>query len=106
MLFPALFEPELPINPVGTIRHVLGHVLGFRHEHISPEAKELGVESHEPIQFGEMGGLRLGEYNPQSVMHYHLGDTGSTEYEITPGDAGGLRLLYTLPEDLVSEFDL
>src|SRR5262249_22119807 len=31
---PSFFSPDLSFDPVGVLRHELGHVLGFRHEHI------------------------------------------------------------------------
>ena len=31
---PSFFKPGLGFNKVGVLRHELGHVLGFRHEHI------------------------------------------------------------------------
>jgi hypothetical protein len=38
LLFPDYFGPGLSFDKVGVIRHEMGHVLGFRHEHIRSEA--------------------------------------------------------------------
>src|SRR5262245_29569705 len=37
LLFPDYFAADLSFDKVGVVRHELGHVLGFRHEHIRSE---------------------------------------------------------------------
>lgn len=75
-------------DPVGVLRHELGHVLGFRHEHIRSEAPA--------VCWGETPGAAapLTAYDPQSVMHYFCGEVGSKALEITPVDVDGARALY------------
>lgn len=76
---------------VGVLRHELGHVLGFRHEHIRSGAP--------PVCFDEdlTDIIELTKYDPQSVMHYFCGGVGSRTLEITNIDLSGARLVYGLP---------
>lgn len=76
----------------GVLRHELGHVLGFRHEHIRPDAppicgRELGQ--------GEV--IDLSKYDPKSVMHYFCGGMGSPKLEITEVDVLAAQRLYGPP---------
>lgn len=82
------FDPSLSFDQVGVLRHELGHVLGFRHEHIRSGAP--------PACQGEpLGGdIPLTEYDPQSVMHYFCGGRGSTELAITELDRIGSQQVY------------
>src|SRR5690242_12940239 len=34
LIDPSYYAPSMRFDPVGVLRHELGHVLGFRHEHI------------------------------------------------------------------------
>lgn len=72
-------------DPVGVLRHELGHVLGYRHEHIRG-ISGCALEGKE--------WLPLTRYDPHSVMHYMCGGGGSLELNITPVDIAGHRLLY------------
>jgi hypothetical protein len=76
---------------VGVLRHELGHVLGFRHEHIRSGAP--AVCPRESID----GTIDLSAYDPKSVMHYFCGDVGSRELRITDVDRTGSRELYGPP---------
>jgi hypothetical protein len=61
------FETE--IDKVGVLRHELGHVLGFRHEHISPNAPAWSsafCSLEPPTNSTEVSG----GYDRASVMHY------------------------------------
>ena len=80
---------------VGVLRHELGHVLGFRHEHIRSGAPAAcAVEDLTEV-------IDLTQYDPQSVMHYFCGGVGSLELRITALDRAGSQRLYGLP---LSEF--
>ncbi|HLM60409.1 MAG TPA: hypothetical protein VK308_06385 [Pyrinomonadaceae bacterium] len=75
-------------DPIGVLRHELGHVLGLRHEHIQSNAP--------PACQGEDTGdiIKLGDYDPQSVMHYFCGGVGSLTLEITDLDRAGVQKIY------------
>jgi hypothetical protein len=85
---PSFFSPNLGFNNVGVFRHELGHVLGFRHEHIQSGAP--AVCPDEPTFDTKF----LTEYDPRSVMHYFCGEVGSRELEITEVDRIGAQSVY------------
>lgn len=76
---------------VGVLRHELGHVLGFRHEHIRSGAPAVcqGESTVDTVD--------LTEYDPQSCMHYFCGDVGTRDLAITEVDKEGARKVYGLP---------
>ena len=76
----------------GILRHELGHSLGFRHEHIRPEAPRVSPCSAEDTNW-----IVLTPYDSASVMHYpHNGCNGTNtgDLAITSLDAQGARALY------------
>lgn len=82
-------------DPVGVLRHELGHVLGFRHEHIRSGAPATCPDEDRSDT------IDLTAYDPQSTMHYFCGGVGSRELAITDVDKQGSRTVYGLPlEDL------
>jgi hypothetical protein len=87
------FAPGLRFDEVGVLRHELGHVLGFRHEHIRSEAPAACPD--EPL----FGATPLTAYDPQSVMHYFCGGVGSPELALTELDRLGSQKLYGPPFD-------
>jgi hypothetical protein len=78
-------------DPVGVLRHELGHVVGFRHEHIRSGAP--AICPHEDTT----GTINLTDYDPRSVMHYFCGGVGSKKLEITEIDRIGAQQLYGPP---------
>lgn len=75
-------------DPVGVMRHELGHVLGFRHEHIRPEAPDLfNPESTEHT-------VEISTYDPKSVMHYVAQGVGDPQLRFTSLDKAGARSVY------------
>ena len=105
---PTTFIEPNSFDPVGVIRHELGHVLGFRHEHIRPEAQE-GMSWWEKGQMeqwvsGTIGAEVLTNYDSQSVMHYPLNGGGTLDFELSDADKAGFKTLYTLSADDVREF--
>jgi len=78
-------------NRVGVLRHELGHVLGFRHEHIRSGAPAVcpGESTVDTID--------LTQYDPQSCMHYFCGGVGNRDLAITEVDKTGSRKVYGLP---------
>jgi len=79
----------------GVMRHELGHILGFRHEHIN----KLGGECDESVQFPNWRPLT--PYDVPSVMHYRdpsgtkCFNSGRTDYVLTTYDNAGVRCLYS-----------
>ncbi len=78
-------------DKVGVFRHELGHVLGFRHEHIRNDAPP--VCPNEQLWDTQV----LTKYDPQSVMHYFCGGAGSHNLAITDLDRRGAQQVYGLP---------
>jgi len=95
---------EMPLRNV--LLHELGHVLGFRHEHLTH------ADSSEPHQ--EQGkdwisvthphDARPGEDDPLSVMHYlEIGEIGThipegrSEYSLSERDRQGVAHVYSKP---------
>lgn len=72
-------------DPVGVLRHELGHILGYRHEHIEgvPGCYREGGTWH-----------RLTEYDPRSVMHYLCGGKRDPKFQLTRSDIRGHQAKY------------
>lgn len=85
-VFPDYFSNTLSFDPVGVMRHEIGHILGFRHEHIG----------NIPGCFAEGGTYQpITPYTPNSVMHYMCGEGGSFDLALRDTDVEGFRCLYT-----------
>lgn len=93
LIDPSFFAPDLGFDPVGVLRHELGHVLGFRHEHIRSQAPATCPDETLADT------LDLTQYDPQSVMHYFCGNVGSRTLAITDVDKMGSQKLYGMPFD-------
>ena len=93
LIDPSFFGEKLTFDTTGVLRHELGHVLGFRHEHIRtgapPDCPD--EETKDTID--------LTKYDPRSVMHYFCGDLGSKTLEITELDKEGAQKVYGMPLD-------
>lgn len=85
------FYASTGFDNVGVLRHELGHVLGFRHEHIRSGAPP-GCPG-EPLY----GTIDLTRYDPKSVMHYFCAGAGERALDITDLDRQGAQRLYGLP---------
>jgi hypothetical protein len=82
------YDPGMGFTQAGVLRHELGHVLGYRHEHI------VGIPGCrlEGSQWKE-----LTPYDPKSVMHYFCGGGGTSEMKLSGSDIAGHTKLYSLP---------
>lgn len=90
LIFPGFLHSGF--SPSGVLRHELGHVLGFRHEHIRSEAPpECPDESLQDSKF-------LSQYDPRSIMHYFCGRVGSRELEFSEQDIQDAQAVYGPPE--------
>jgi hypothetical protein len=81
----------------GVVRHELGHLLGFRHEHpwdspaACPESQTIGGTA-------DITGRQLTPYDVASVMHYTGCDgLAGTDYHLSPLDGEGARSIYGMP---------
>ncbi|MDH0647897.1 hypothetical protein N5D48_10055 [Pseudomonas sp. GD03858] len=72
-------------NPVGILRHELGHVLGYQHEQV------VGVPgcAREGNNWTEVS-----PYDPKSVMHYLCGGGGTKQMALQDSDKAGHRATY------------
>ena len=78
-------------DKTGVLRHELGHVLGFRHEHISRHApSSCPKENIEDT-------IELTNFDSRSVMHYLCGGVGDPELKITELDKVGAQRVYGPP---------
>jgi hypothetical protein len=76
---------------VGVLRHELGHVLGFRHEHIRDGApRDCPSESTGNT-------VHFTDYDRRSVMHYFCAGAGNARLSFTALDRAGARQLYGSP---------
>lgn len=91
LIDPSYFSSSLSFDPVGVLRHELGHVLGFRHEHIRSGAPP--VCPREDLA----DTIDLTKYDPSSVMHYFCGRVGSRDLMITSLDREGAQKVYGPP---------
>jgi hypothetical protein len=83
---------DSPYDKTGVIRHELGHVLGFRHEHIWSTDESCRGEG---IIQDELGALPKTQYDPYSVMHYPCGlNKDNTSLNLTAFDIEGARKIY------------
>jgi hypothetical protein len=96
--------PDDGQTAAGVLRHELGHILGFRHEH--PWAPERGGCAEGPISPGsDLGGRRLTDeydadgWDPGSVMQYpRCGGRPGADFELSELDGVGARSVYGMPQ--------
>ncbi|MFY9618253.1 MAG: M57 family metalloprotease [Pyrinomonadaceae bacterium] len=91
LIDPSYYREGLTFDRVGVLRHELGHVLGFRHEHIRSGAPAACPDESTAETFD------FTPYDPNSVMHYFCGGVGKPELAITELDRTGAQKLYGPP---------
>lgn len=83
------FGSIAPYTLAGILRHELGHTLGFRHEHIRPEASPTGSCVENSSWRG------TSPYDSKSVMHYpQCHGTNSGDLILTQRDKDGIAAVY------------
>jgi hypothetical protein len=81
-----------PYDMTGMLRHELGHILGFRHEHIFSNDRMCPVEG---LIYKHLKAKPLTHYDPYSVMHYFCGNTkGDLRLLLTSYDSTGSIKVY------------
>lgn len=92
-----LGNPNSVITLRGVLRHEIGHILGYRHEHIFVEKMGADWECPNEIDWAREP-VDLTEYDAVSVMHYDCGPSRQKGDDVfTEKDKAGHRLLYALP---------
>jgi hypothetical protein len=91
LIDPSFYSQNLSFDRTGVLRHELGHVLGFRHEHIRSGAPPQCPDED------TANTINLTDFDPTSVMHYFCGGVGSRDLALTEKDRIGSQRLYGLP---------
>lgn len=105
-IFGAFFnEKRNPYTMEGVLRHELGHVLGFRHEHIREGAPRSCEEAYHSSKHGDTtdGTIAVTPYDHTSIMHYICPDVdlGNPKWSISSMDQQGAQAIYGSPDGTV-----
>lgn len=109
-VYDALFNSKRnPYTMVGVLRHELGHVLGFRHEHIREGAPLSCEERYQSSQHGDTTDhtTDLTPYDAASVMHYMCPGVvmKNPTWQISKQDRIGAQAVYGSPDGSVVPAD-
>lgn len=89
-VYPKYFTTKL-FDGVGIFRHEIGHIMGFRHEHISRDAPADCPDESLNNTTTE------GKYDFNSVMHYPCGKFNNYQQVFSPNDTSTIRSKYGTP---------
>lgn len=76
-------------DKIGILRHEIGHILGFRHEHALDSSPDACKKSDKKVK-------PLSTYDRVSVMHYFCGGYGNKELTFTERDIEGAKCIYNI----------
>ena len=79
-VFPSYFTLSGGYTGRGVMRHEIGHILGYRHEH---------TRDVPGCAFEDSNWVEVTPYDPHSVMHYWCGNAGTRELELSDTDRTG-----------------
>jgi hypothetical protein len=89
---------------LGAFVHELGHILGFRHEHVRPEATQAPFAYDcfdEPVSEGSDPWRTIAgaeKYDPNSALHYGTGSCGPLkDFVLTETDRAAAHSVYPSP---------
>ena len=78
------------VDHVGVLRHELGHILGYVHEHIRSNQTPIGICKREREH-----SKAITPYDPKSVMHLVCGASEAASFPISDSDIVGHRHVYS-----------
>ncbi|MFD1626488.1 matrixin family metalloprotease [Azospirillum griseum] len=83
-------------DAVGVLRHELGHILGYTHEHAAADPKQQTTCGWTGERLpAKVRAIAVTEYDPQSIMHYPCGTSrAKATFALSPRDIAGHRALY------------
>lgn len=77
-------------SKTGIMRHEIGHILGFRHEHVRDGAPLTCNKMENDMEYL----LPITDYDGLSVMHYFCGGAGTRHLNFSAKDSLGARYFY------------
>jgi len=89
------FEADLPYDRVGVMRHEIGHILGYRHEHVRSRNAVCLLFYRETGEWRTIEGFEA--HDPSSAMSYPCGGEGSVDFALTQIDRAAHREMYGAP---------
>jgi hypothetical protein len=90
-IFPAYWKSKN--NTAGILRHEIGHILGFRHEHAS-RSNLVPLDCIERYSELDIPSKPVTVYDSFSVMHYFCGGAGTRAMKFSRYDSLGFTTVY------------
>lgn len=93
-LSPKIFEAQTPYDFDGVFRHEIGHILGYRHEHIRSPIFGCMIlsDKDDRASWAAIPGFETVDH--VSVMHYPCKGSGTKTFELTELDIAAHRVMY------------